>query len=215
MNLHAKTAFFRILRPALCAASAAALCGCLFPDGARKTYLAEWRGSQPAAPAAPDPAAGESPRPLRPALRVGPFAAIEPYASTRMLVWDEGTGRLHGTKGAQFAAPPAVTVQAAVLRALGESGAFESVSDAALAASGSAALRGCVECARLEKRAGGTFAYALRVSFGWRESASSPPRFAICDVSVPAASADPSDQARAASAAAGEVAVKILAALAP
>lgn len=207
MKSHKKTAFSSSIRAAFCAAAAVLLSGCLFPGGTRKTYLAEWRG---APPDSPGPAADQA---LLPALRIGPFVAIEPYASARMLVWEEATGRLHGTRRAQFAAPPAVTVQAAVLRAFAGSGAFESVSDASLAASGGAALRGCVECARLEKRADGTFAYAMRVSFGWRENASSPPRFAVCEASVPAASAKPSDQARAASAAAGEVAEKILSTL--
>lgn len=206
MNRNLENALSTSSRAALCAAAAVLLSGCLFPGGTRKTYLAEWRGA-PSAAAKPAPDGA-----LLSAVRVGPFVAVEPYASARMLVWEEATGRLHGTRDSQFAAPPAVTVQAAVLRALSGSGAFESVSDSALAASGGAALRGCVECARLEKRADGTFAYAMRVSFGWRENASSPPRFAVCEASVPAASAKPSDQARAASAAAGEIAGKILSA---
>lgn len=179
--------------------AAALCCGCIM-QGARKTYLAEWQG---AVPAAEEPAA-------RPAVRVGPVAAAEPYASTRMLVWEENTGRLRGTKGSQFATPPAVFVQAAVVRALELSGAFEGVADSSLSSGGGTALRGFVEKARLEKRTDGTTAYALRVSFFWSDSASGNRNFASCEKSVPAAGEDAADQARAAAEAAGAVASEIL-----
>ena len=210
----AKTFLSGTFRASAALAAVAALSGCILPGGPRKTYLAEWRGdgavSAAAEKAAEDGAETEAPA-LLPGVRVGPFTAVEPYSSTRMLVWEEETGRLHGTKGAQLAAPPSVTVQAAVIRALLESGAFESVSDSALASSGGAAVRGSVEAARLEKLSAGRFVYALRVSFAWREGAASAPRFAVCEAAVPAASAKTADPARAASAAAGQVAKRLLA----
>lgn len=171
------------------------------PGGVRKTYLAEWSG--------PPPAAQEAP--TRQAVRIGPFSAAEPYASTRMVVLDGKTGRLHGTKGAQFATPPAVFVEAAVARALEKSGAFAAVADSSIASGGGTALRGRVEKARLEKRADGSAAYALKASFVWQDSAGAERRFAACEAEVPAKSAGPADQARAAAEAAGAVASQILA----
>ena len=189
------------LRAAFAALAAASCTGCLLPGGARKTYLAEWTGEPPAA----DVAAA------RPAVRVGPFTAAEPYASARMLVLDGKTGRLHGTKGAQLATPPAAFVQAAVVRALEKSGAFVAVVDSALAPAGGPSLRGSVEKARLEKRADGSAVYALKVTFAWQDSAGAARRFATCEAEAPARSPRPEDQARAAAEAAGTVASEILA----
>lgn len=184
--------------------SAAAACllsaGCLFGPSARKAYLTEYEGG---AVRATD-VSGE-----RPVLRVGAFVAAEPYGSTRMLVHDAESGRLHGTEGAKLATPPAVAVRNGVRRALAESGAFASVEDGALTVRGAQVLQGFVEHARLERRADGSFAYAISATFRVSGGGAEERSFAV-RAEAPAKSDDPAEQAAAAREAASKLVVRVV-----
>lgn len=186
------------------AALACLLCaGCLLDTSARKAYLTEYEGGAVRAVEASG---------ARPVLRVGTVVAAEPYGSTRMLVHDAATGRLHGTLDARLATPPAVAVRNGVRRALAESGAFASVEDGALTVPGAQTLQGFVEHARLERRADGSFAYAISATFRLSGGGAAERSFAV-RVEAPAEGDGAEQQAAAARAAAAKLAVRVVAEL--
>jgi len=191
----------RIPFATLAAAAACLLAaGCLFGPSARTTYLTEYEGGEVRA------FEGSGKRPV---LRVGPVVAAEPYGSTRMLVHDAETGRLHGTEGARLATPPAVAVRNGVRRALEESGAFESVEDGALTVSGARTLQGFVEKARLECRKDGSCVYALSATFRVSGGGAEDRSFAV-RAEAPAADAGAASQAAAAREAAAQLAKSVV-----
>ena len=186
----------------------AALCSGCLSLSPRKAYIVEFEDAFVSNAAQPALSSGAKDR--LPALRIGAFAAAEPYGTQRMLVWEEKTGRLHGTKHAELSTRPAVALRNSVRRMVAASGRYAEVVDSDMPSSREGPLlSGYVERSRLEKRSDGSFVYVLSATFRYRASPSTPVRSFVLKSEKTAPGAKPWQQAFAARAAYADVATRL------